>query len=116
MDASREAAVDAIASAIASTPRRLILERLAGGPATMTQLTSLLGLTMAATTKHLAILTRAGLVDRSKVGRVVTFSLVPRSLEPLQEWALSTRLLWAASLDRLVEHLGPADDSPHHTD
>ncbi len=111
MDTAPDGAVDAIASAIASAPRRRILERLAEGPATMTDLTRLLDLTMAATTKHLAILVTAGLVERSKNGRVVTFALIPRSLEPLQRWALSTRLLWAASLDRLVEHLGGADES-----
>lgn len=107
--------VDAIASAIASGPRRRILERLAEQPATMTELADLLALTMAATTKHLTILVDAGLVRRSKAGRVVTFTLVPRSLEPLQDWALSARLLWAASLDRMATHLDSLAPSQDHT-
>ncbi|MEI2775445.1 MAG: metalloregulator ArsR/SmtB family transcription factor [Tetrasphaera sp.] len=107
--------LDAIAVAIASAPRRTILERLAEGPATMSQLADLLGVSLAGVTKHLEVLLDAQLVHRAKRGRTVTVELVPGSLEPLQEWATSTRLVWSTRLDRLVAYLSPAADEAART-
>ena len=97
--------LDAAAGAIASEPRRRVVELLASGPASVSDLADHLGISVPATMRHLDRLDEAGLVRRSKSGRVVTVTLVPGSLEPLQEWALRTRLFWGNHLDRYAEHL-----------
>lgn len=101
---TERATLDAVAAAIASAPRRALIERLSDGPATMTQLTGVLGASMPAALRHLHVLTDAGIVERTKMGRAVTFALRPGSLAPLQEWALSARLMWASQLDRFAEY------------
>lgn len=114
------ATLDTAAAAIASGPRRAILERLAGGPATISELAAELAVTVPGALKHVDRLAAAGIVTRSKHGRVVTVTLVPGSLDALAEWATRTRLFWANHLDRYVAHLGgspssPTTDSPRST-
>lgn len=102
--------LDATATAIASAPRRAIIERLARGPASMSELASELSVTLPAVDKHLRVLLEGGLVTKSKQGRTTVVRLNPGSLQELATWALSTRLMWSNLLDRLGQHLS---DQPH---
>jgi DNA-binding transcriptional ArsR family regulator len=97
--------LDAVASAVASGPRRSIIERLAEGDASMTDLADRLGVTLPAVDKHLRVLLDAGVVSKAKTGRTTSVRLVPGSLEELATWAMSTRLMWSHALDRLERHL-----------
>ena len=97
--------LDAVASAVASGPRRSIIERLAESEASMTDLADTLGVTLPAVDKHLHVLLDAGVVTKEKAGRTTSIRLVPGSLEELATWALSTRLMWSHALDRLEQHL-----------
>ena len=101
--------LDATAAAIASAPRRSILERLAEGEASMSDLAARLSVTLPAVDKHLRLLLGAGVVTKEKRGRTTVVRLVPGSLEDLATWAMSTRLMWGNALDRLEQHL--ADDA-----
>ncbi len=101
--------LDAVASAIASEPRRLLLERLATGPATVTELAAVLDATVPAALKHIDRLVDGGVVTRRKSGRVVTVTLVPGSLDVLVEWATRTRLFWGNHLDRYAAHLSESE-------
>lgn len=102
--------LDAAAAAIASAPRRLIVERLATGPASITDLADLVGVSVPAALKHVDRLVDGGLVTRVKHGRVVTVNLVPGSLDGLVEWATRTRLFWANHLDRYAAHLSTTSE------
>jgi DNA-binding transcriptional ArsR family regulator len=97
--------LDAVAAAVASAPRRSIIERLAQGDASMSDLADRLSVTLPAVDKHLRVLLDAGVVTKGKVGRTTSVRLVPGSLEELATWAMSTRLMWSHALDRLEEHL-----------
>jgi len=99
--------LDAVASAVASAPRRRIIERLAEGDASMSDLAARLAVTLPAVDKHLRVLADAGMVTKQKTGRTTSVRLVPGSLEELATWALSTRLMWSHALDRLEQHLAP---------
>jgi DNA-binding transcriptional ArsR family regulator len=100
--------LDDVAHAIASAPRRRIIERLAEGEASMSDLAGRLGMTLPAVDKHLHVLLGAEMVTKSKSGRTTTVRLVPGSLDGLGAWALGTRLMWGHALDRLEQHLaGP---------
>lgn len=100
--------LDRVAHAIASEPRRAIVERLADGEASMSHLAAHLDVSLPAVDRHLHVLVDAGLVSKSKTGRTTTVRLVPGSLDGLATWAMSTRLMWGNALDRLDRHLaGP---------
>ena len=97
--------VDAAATAVASAPRRAIIERLAVGEASMSDLAGHLAVTLPAVDKHLRVLVAAGVVTKTKSGRTTSVRLVPGSLDGLATWAMSTRLMWGNALDRLEDHL-----------
>ena len=105
--------LDASAHAIASAPRRAIIDRLASGPASMSQLADELGVTLPAVDKHLHVLVVGGIVTKAKHGRTTTVRLNPGSLQPLAIWATSTHLMWSNLLDRFEQHLtAPEEEQP----
>src|SRR3954454_1336989 len=97
--------LDLIPHPIAAEPRRAILDRLAEGQASMSDLTTHLDTSLPALDKHLRVLVDAGVVAKSKTGRTTSVLLVPGSLDDLATWAMSTRLMWSNALDRLEAHL-----------
>ena len=103
--------LDRVARAIASAPRRAMLERLAEGGASMSDLATRLELSLPAVDKHVRVLADAGVVTKTKSGRTTSVRLVPGSLDDLATWAMSTRLMWGNALDRLDRHVAaPADE------
>jgi DNA-binding transcriptional ArsR family regulator len=94
--------LDEVAHAVASAPRRSIIDRLAQSEASMTDLAAHLGSTLPAVDKHLRVLVDAGVVSKDKHGRTTSLRLVPGSLEELGTWAMGTRLMWSNALDRLA--------------
>jgi len=103
--------LDAVAEAVASSSRRAIIERLAEGGASMSELADHLDVTLPAVDKHLRVLLAAGVVTKDKTGRTTSVRLVPGSLEELGTWALSTRLMWGNALDRLEHHLSREEEA-----
>lgn len=97
--------LDEVAHAVASAPRRSIIERLSEGHASMSDLAGHLAVTLPAVDKHLRVLLDAGVVTKDKHGRTTSVRLVPGSLEALGTWAMSTRLMWSNALDRLEASL-----------
>lgn len=107
--------LDAAARAIASAPRRTIVDWLALGPAPVSELAGLLEISVPATLKHVDRLVEGGIATRTKTGRVVTVTLVPGSLDALVEWATRTRLFWSNHLDRYASHLRDTEERTTHT-
>ncbi|MCX7303191.1 MAG: metalloregulator ArsR/SmtB family transcription factor [Hyphomicrobiales bacterium] len=87
--------------ALADPTRRLILTRLAEGPAPVTELAEPTGLRLPTVMRHLAVLQDAGLIATSKDGRVRTCAIVPEALSPVRTWIDEQRTIWEARLDRL---------------
>jgi DNA-binding transcriptional ArsR family regulator len=52
--------------------------------------------------KHLDVLADAGLITRSKAGRVVTVRLAPEPMRQAMDWLRRYERFWSASLDRLA--------------
>ncbi|HLV11473.1 MAG TPA: metalloregulator ArsR/SmtB family transcription factor [Trueperaceae bacterium] len=97
--------LDAVFAALADPTRRALLERLARGEATVTELAAPLDISQPAVSKHLKVLEQAGLVSVSRDG-----TSRPRRLEaaPLAEasaWLERYREYWEASYARLDELL-----------
>lgn len=76
----------AVFSALGDPLRYRIVERLASGPATPTQLCELQEITLTGLLKHLDVLQRAGLLERHKSGREVTCTLRTEPLDTAQHW------------------------------
>ena len=95
------AALDALGDAT----RRAIVERLSGGPATVTELAEPLSISRSAVLQHLTVLEGAALVRTEKVGRTRGCRLDPAGLEAVQAWAADHRQRWERRLDRLGELL-----------
>jgi DNA-binding transcriptional ArsR family regulator len=87
--------------ALADGSRRAMVERLARGPATVTELARPFGMALPTIVQHLGVLEAAGIVSSTKVGRVRTCQLVPAALVPAGEWISRQRLPAERRLDRL---------------
>ncbi|MBO0849149.1 MAG: helix-turn-helix transcriptional regulator [Pseudonocardia sp.] len=99
--------------AIADANRRAIIEHLTRGPATVSELARLLGVTIAATVQHLQVLQASELVRSEKAGRVRTCQLDPSGLRRAEEWLRLQRTTWEHRLDRLADVLG--ESTADHT-
>jgi len=100
--------VDEVFRALGDPTRRDLVERLSGGPATVSQLASPLDMSLSAVVQHLAVLESCGIVRSEKVGRTRTCRLEPVGLGLAEDWFAGQRALWERRLDRLGEVL--ADD------
>jgi len=104
--------IDATFRALSDPTRRRVIERLSGGPASMTELSRPFAMSLPSLSKHLGILEESGLVRSTKVGRVRTFRLVPSRLEWAEHWLSRQRTLWERRLDQLDEQLKTMREEP----
>jgi DNA-binding transcriptional ArsR family regulator len=92
-------------AALADPTRRAILARLAEGEATVTELAAPLPMTWQAVSKHLAVLERAGLVERGRVAQQRPTRLSAGPLREAVRWLDDYREFWDESFDALDERL-----------
>ena len=94
-----------VLSALADPTRRGMLARLADGEATVTELAAPYDMSMAAISKHLKVLEKAGLIERGREAQYRPCTLNPEPLEEVDTWLADYRKLWEARLDRLDAYL-----------
>ncbi len=97
--------LDLLFGALADATRRGIVERLALGEATVTELAAPFSISLPAISRHLKVLERASLITRSHQGRWRHARLSPTSLAGAATWLSLQERLWAERLDRLDDHL-----------
>ena len=61
----------------------------------------------AATSKHLAVLEEAGLIDKTRQGRDVLCSINPSTIQTVEEWVHFYRQFWNTRLDSLEAFVSP---------
>src|ERR1700722_6968345 len=91
--------------ALADPTRRGILARLATGDATVKELAEPYDMSVAAVSKHLKKLERAGLVSQRREAQWRPRHLEAAPLRDLVGWLEGYRRFWETSLDSLAEHL-----------
>lgn len=91
--------------ALSDPTRRMMLSRLARGPAAVTELAGPTGLRLPTILRHLSVLEEAGLVSTQKDGRVRSCALQPQALAPMRDWLDEQRAIWDARLDRLEDYV-----------
>ena len=105
--------LDAVFAALADPTRRSIAERLAEGPASVTELAEPFDVTLPAIVKQLAVLEHAGLVEHEKDGRVRYFTLVPGQLDDVGQWLQRYGDFWRERFDSLHRYLrGEGEAAP----
>lgn len=97
--------LDLLFGALADATRRAIVERLAVGEATVTELAAPFSISLPAISRHLKVLERASLITRSNHGRWRHARLSPTPLAGAAIWLSLQERLWAERLDRLDAHV-----------
>jgi len=93
---------EALLEAVADTSRRRVLDLLlAHGKVTPTALAAELPFTRQAVTKHLAVLDRAGLVQSTRQGREVRYSIRPEHLDIAVRAMAEVAARWDARLEAI---------------
>ena len=102
---NQSADLDRLFQALADPARRAMLERLALGPAPVSELARPLPMSLPSAMQHLGVLEAAGLVRSEKIGRVRTCAIEPEALSQAEQWINARRTEWEHRLDRLDAYL-----------
>jgi DNA-binding transcriptional ArsR family regulator len=95
--------INRVAAAISDPTRRAIIDRLARGPARISEVSARFPMSLTGFCKHVRVLERAGLVRRTRRGRNNTLQLRPEPLRDVARWALKYEQFWNERLDRLQQ-------------
>lgn len=104
--------LDRVFQALADPSRRVIVERLSQGPASVSELALPLPMSLPAVVQHVQVLEASGLVRSEKVGRVRTCHLQVKQLSSAYGWIADRQAEWEARLDRLADYLAAHPDEP----
>src|SRR3954471_588453 len=89
--------------ALADPTRRGVLQRLMDEPGlSVSELARSFSLKLPGMTKHLDVLSGAGLITRTKTGRIVAVNLSATPMREAMAWLNRYERFWTVSLDRLV--------------
>ena len=97
--------LDVTFGALSDSTRRTILARLARGEASVKELAAPFDISRPAISKHLRVLERAGLVTRTRDGRVSRMELDATPMKEAAEWVDDYRRYWEDRLDALARYL-----------
>jgi len=93
--------LDRTFSALSDPTRRDILERLAFGPVSVSELARPIGISLPGVLKHIRILEEANLVTTGKSGRTRECRLGPEQMQDATRWIERYRQQWDRQLDQL---------------
>lgn len=102
--------LDLAFQALADPSRRAMVDRLAQGPATVSELAGPLAMSLPGVMQHLKVLEEAGLVVSQKIGRSRTCRIDPEALTRAERWISERRALWERRLDRLGQFLDETEN------
>jgi DNA-binding transcriptional ArsR family regulator len=97
--------LDRTFAAIADPTRRRILAQLANSDECVTELARPHSMSLAAVSKHLVVLEKAGLVKRRREGRVHSLALEAKPMQEAQAWLDRYRKFWEGNLDQFEKYL-----------
>ena len=100
------APLDAVFGAVADATRRSILAQLTTGDARVTDIAAAYPISLNSVSKHIRMLERAGLVERTVLGRDHILSLNAKAMAEAEQWMAYYRQFWTdrlAALDKMVQ-------------
>jgi len=99
-------------SALADPTRRAILARLADGNATVGELAEPFDMSLPAVSRHLKVLSEAGLIERSTEAQWRRCALRGEGLRAAADWIEFYRRFWEQQFDRLDAFLARTAPEP----
>jgi len=109
-----EEQLDSVFAALADPTRRRILSRLASGEKSVTELAEPFEMSMPAVSKHLKVLERAGLIERSREAQWRPCKLNAEPLKEASDWIERYRKHWEERFDRLDAYLKELQKEKKH--
>ena len=98
-------------AALADPTRRAILKKLTHGEKSVTELAAPFRMTMPAISKHLKVLAKAGLIERSRNAQWRPCKLRVAPLKKAADWMEEYRKFWEERLDRLDDYLNELQEN-----
>jgi DNA-binding transcriptional ArsR family regulator len=102
---ARSSTTSDVFNAIAEARRRDVLDTLIAGEKAVGQIVSDLSMSQPQVSKHLRVLSKAGLVQCRAEGRRRLYRLDPAHLRPLREWMAKYEQLMNERLDQMDDYL-----------
>jgi DNA-binding transcriptional ArsR family regulator len=99
--------LDLVFSALSDPTRRAMLEKLAHGASSVTELAEPHDISLPAVSKHLRVLEEAGLIAREVDGRVHRLTLESKPMKDALAWLERYRRFWDTKFDTLDKLLTP---------
>jgi DNA-binding transcriptional ArsR family regulator len=96
---------DDVFYALSNSTRRKVLEQLAAGPATVSELAAPFDMKLPSFVQHLSILEQSRLVKSEKRGRVRTYEIDPKRFKVAEDWLSRQRQLWEVRLDQFDQYV-----------
>ena len=87
--------------ALSDATRRAMLDRLAGGPASVSELARPFDTTFASIVQHIQVLEASGLIATEKIGRIRTCRISKDAIARVEQWLSERRHMWESHFDRL---------------
>ena len=106
------ATLDRVAAAISDPTRRAIIDRLARGPARISDVADPFSMSLTGFCKHVRVLERAGLVRRTRRGRNKMLTLSPEPMRAVAQWVMKYEDFWNSRLDRLQNFFASRKEEP----
>ncbi len=103
--AADEKHIDLVFHALADSTRRAILMRVANRALSVTEIAEPFQMSLAAVSKHLKVLERAGLLNRKKQGCTHYLMLNAEGMATAEEWLAHYRAFWGDRLQSLQQFL-----------
>lgn len=100
-----ELQLDIVFHALSNRTRRSLLKQMQGGPMMVTELAKPHEMSLNAISKHLIVLEKAGLVDRSIDGRNHSCQLQSGPLADADMWIEQYRQFWEQNLDQFAAYV-----------
>lgn len=98
-------------AALADANRRAMVDQLARGPASVSDLAKPLSIALPSALKHLAVLEACGVLQSDKAGRVRTYRIAPDAFGGLEAWVAERKAMWHRQFDALDALLAEQDKS-----
>jgi DNA-binding transcriptional ArsR family regulator len=100
----RHVQLDQAFAALADPTRRAILDRLAREEVlAVSEIAAPFSVSLPAVMKHLDVLARAGLIERTKTGRTVRCTFRPEPMETAMQWLARYERFWTEKLNALAK-------------
>lgn len=102
--------LDTVFSALSDATRRAIIARLAEGETTLSDLADPFDMSLTAVSKHVRVLSDAGLVEMEKRGRTRHCRLTGEPMKQAADWLEDYRSFWSAQFESLGAYLNSTED------